>query len=178
MRARLFLPEVKRNRLVTNWVMVRAIQSKPKDGLSSQRVKILRAALITTLCIAMVSGAGTIVLSSSMRNAWLTSAAPASQAVVATYASADGIDPISQDPCGFEAPAFIAANEKLSRGNAPSLEGFDSVVSHAMGGILIADYKCASSRSAALIRVRWELANASWQLKQVSRPPLRQSGDF
>jgi hypothetical protein len=178
MRTRVFLPEVKRNRLVTNWVMVRAIQSKPTDGLSSQRVKNFRAALITTLCVAMVSGAGTIVASGSMSNAWLATTAPATQAVVATDATADGIDPITQDPCGFEAPVFIAANEKPSRGDAPSVEGFDSVVSHPMGGILIADYKCASSRSAALIRVRWELANATWQLKQVSRPPLRQSGDF
>jgi len=134
--------------------------------------------LITTLCLAMVSGAGTIVVSGAIRNPWFATTAPATQAVVATDASADGIDPIPQDPCGFEAPAFIAANEKPSREDAPSVEGFDSVVSHPMGGVLIADYKCASSRSAALIRVRWELANASWQLKQVSRPPLRQSGDF
>ena len=177
MKAQLFLPEVRRNRLVSNWVRARALPSSSSFPMSSRR----KNARAVTLAVFVLLGCFATAIaalgweSGPMRlDQGTTTQTPQSR----TAASPEPVRQINQTPCDVE-DSFLGLNaDTPSRLDSPSFAGFDKIVSHLLGGVAVADYRCSRSSEKPLFRVRWELSNNLWKVKEISRPPEGKSGDL
>ena len=170
MKNQLFLPEVRRNRLVTNWVRARAQPSSSSLPSGSKRKKS-RAVILAVFALLGCFATAVAVFD------W-QGQAPMAYRVIASQSSksrtAENPKPVPQTiqaSCDVEDSFFQLTAERPSKLDTPSVAGFDKIVSHALGGVVVADYRCEEASEAALFRVRWEFTNALWQVKEISRPP-------
>jgi hypothetical protein len=168
MRAQKFLPEVRRNRCLTNWVRVRERPFSRRAGLKDRMRKFIRPAILSVTCLVVV-GTSALGLGGSLFE-------PGSQTRRTTGLTFGTT--LAPETCDVEdsiAPTGVQAD---SRPATPLVSGFEFIASQSLGGVLVADYRCDASQESALFRVRWELSNARWQVKEISRPPERQPGDL
>lgn len=170
MRAQKFLPDVKRNRCFTNWVRAREHPFSLREGLKDRIRKSARPAILSVACIAVI---GTSALGLGLEGSLFE---PGSQTRRATGPTSG--KPLAPKTCDVEDSISAKGVEMVSRAASPLVAGFEFIASHSLGGVLIADYRCEASKESAVFRVRWELANARWQVKEISRPPERRSGDL
>ena len=170
MRAQKFLPDVKRNRCLSNWVRAREHPFSLREGLKDRIRKSARPAILSVACIAVIC---TSALGLGLEGSHFE---PGSQTRRATGPTSG--KPLAPKTCDVEDSIAEMGVEAVSRSASPLVSGFEFVASHSLGGVLIADYRCEASKDSALFRVRWEFANARWLVKEISRPPERQSGDL
>lgn len=177
MKNPLFLPEVRRNRLVTNWVWARS-QPLSSNLPTGSKLRKSRAVVLGILVLIVCLATAMAVLE------WQSHASKADRETASqssksrTAKSPKPVQLSIQTSCDVE-DSFLRLNaERPSRLDAPSVAGFDKIVSHVLGGVVIADYRCDDSSEGALFRVRWEFKNALWQVKEISRPPEGWSGDL
>ena len=182
MSLRAFRPEIDRNRLITNWVVVHSAE------LSGER-KVARR-----------SGRPSI---QNRHFVWLGSlllilAASVASAAIASGASANGALAKSNKTQTEQAPGTKSSRDSSSNSNGctgstlherlsalpldsaevPSLSGFVVKSSSNFGGALIATYICQSGNSENEFTVEWFLESSTWKLKQISRLPGGRPGDF
>lgn len=167
MRAQKFLPDVKRNRCFTNWVRARERHFSLREGLQVRMPKFTRPAILSVTYLVLI-GAAALGLGGHLFESL-------GQTPRATEPTA--VAPIAPKTCDVEDTISATGVEMASRAASPLVEGFEFISSHSLGGVLIADYRCEASKGSDMVRVRWELSNARWQVKKISRPPERQSGD-
>lgn len=168
MRAQKFLPDVKRNRCLTTWVRARERPFSLRVGFKDRIRKFNRPAIISVTCLAVIGGSALGLGGHRFESLGHTPKA--------TEPTAEA--PIAPKTCDVEDSISATGVEMASRAASPPVEGFEFISSHSLGGVLIADYRCEASKGSAIVRVRWELSNARWQVKKISRPPERQSGDL
>jgi hypothetical protein len=65
-----------------------------------------------------------------------------------------------------------------SRTDANALSGYRTLPVQNLGGALVIDFVCEDSKTNDAFRSMWILSNRTWALKEISRPPSRQPGDF
>ena len=170
MKNQLFLPEVRRNRLVTNWVQARA-QSSSSSLPSGSKRKNSRAVILAVSAL-LGCFATAVAVFDWQGQAPKADRVTASQASkLRTTANPKPVPQTIQTSCGVEDSFFQLIAERPSKLDTPSVAGLDKIVSHVLGGVVVADYRCEESSEAALFRVRWEFTNALWQVKEISRPP-------
>ena len=167
MRAQKFLPDVKRNRCFTNWVRARERHFSLRAGFKDCMRKFTRPAIISVTCLAVIGGSA-LGLGGHLFE-------PPVQTPKATEPTSGTT--VAPKTCDVEGSISAKGVEMASRAASPLVEGFEFISSHSLGGVLIADYRCEASKGSAMVRVRWELSNARWRVKKISRPPERQSGD-
>jgi hypothetical protein len=168
MRSQKFLPDVKRNRCFTNWVRARERHFSLREGFQVRMRKFTRPAIISVTWLAVFGGSA-LGLGGHLFE-------PPVQTPKATEPTSG--TPVAPKTCDVEGSISAKGVEMASRAASPLVAGFEFIASHSLGGVLIADYRCEASKESAVFRVRWELANTRWQVKKISRPPERQSGDL
>ena len=170
MKSQLFLPEVRRNRLVTNWVRARAKPSSSSFHNGSKRTNS-RAVMLAVFALlgCFVTAVAVFVWQGQAPMAHRVIASQSSKS--RTAANPKPVPQTIQTSCDVEDSFFQLNTERPSKLDTPSVAGFDKLDSHVLGGVVIADYRCEESSEAALFRVRWEFTNALWQVKEISRPP-------
>ena len=168
MRAQKFLPDVKRNRCLTNWVRARERPFSLRVGFKNRIRKFNRPAIVSVTCLAVIGGSALGLGGHRFE--------PLGQTPKATEPTSG--TPVAPKTCDVEGSISAKGVEMASRAALPRVAGFELIASYSLGGVLIADYRCEASKRSAVFRVRWELANARWQVKEISRPPERRSGDL
>ncbi len=168
MRAQKFLPDVQRNICLTNWVRARERHFSLREGSQVRMRKFTRPAILSVTFLVLI-GTSALGLGGHLFE-------PPGQTPKATEPTSG--TPVAPKTCDFEGSISAKGVEMASRTASPRVAGFEFIASHSLGGVLIADYRCEASKRSAVFRVRWELANARWQVKEISRPPERQSGDL
>lgn len=182
MQLKVFRPEIERNRLVTNWVIVHAgAHSHERKSthwftrLSSQNRRFIwfgLALLVSAISVwsnAVGSGARTIV----------SDGKPDPSIIVHTAKSSRPSESsIATESC-TDSNLFNQLNVMvLDMAEVPNAKGFVLTSSTKLGGALIATYRCRSGSPKTEFIGEWFLAGESWRLKQISRPPERQPGDL
>ena len=170
MKNPLFLPEVRRNRLVTNWVRARA-QLASSSLANGSKLKKSRAVFLGSFIFLVCLATSMAVLdwqSQAPRVDWKTASQSSKSRA---FTNPKPAQQTIQTSCDVDDAFFGLKVERSSRLDAPSVAGFDKIVSHMLGGVVVADYRCDESIEATLFRVRWEFANSLWQIKEISRPP-------
>lgn len=168
MRAQKFLPEVRRKRWLTNWVRARAHPSTPRVGLKDVTRKLAWLVILSVACLVVIVTYALGLVGNLFE--------PASPTQRASGPSSGEL--VSPETCDVEDSISATGAEEVSRAASPQVAGFELIASHSLGGVLIADYRCEASKGSALFRVRWQLSNDRWLVKEISRPPLPESGDF
>ena len=65
-----------------------------------------------------------------------------------------------------------------SRAGSKAISGYLALPGQDLGGALVIDFVCEDSKTKKVFRSMWLLVNRKWSLKEISRPPSRQPGDF
>lgn len=170
MRDQKFLPDVKRNRCFTNWVRAREQPFSHRAGWKNRIRKSVRPAILSVACLAVI---GTFALGLGQDASLFEEGGQTAKSTGQTSGA-----PLAPETCDVEDSIAATGVEAVSRAASPLVAGFEFIASHSLGGVLIADYRCEASKDSAVFRVRWEFANARWLVKEISRPPERQSGDL
>lgn len=165
MPAAKFLPEVKRNRLLSNWVRETAGSSViPSVGVVKgfTRAHGRRFLLVGGL---FILGLAAISLS-FVEQATETQSEPAKPTPAAV-----------PKRCSEEELREVVGVQQTANGLPQALPGYPKVRSERLGGIIASEFQCQSGQAATTYLVEWEFFNETWRLKRISRPPVRQSGD-
>lgn len=182
MQLKVFRPEIERNRLVTNWVIVHAgahAQERRSTHwftrLSSPNRRYIwfgLALLVVAISVwsnSFGSGARTIVSDGKPDPGIIVHTAKSSSPIASSFAT---------DSCA-DSNLFNQLNVMvLDMAEVPNVKGFVLTSSTKLGGALIATYRCRSGSPKTEFIAEWFLAGESWRLKQISRPPDRQPGDL
>ena len=165
MPAAKFLPEVKRNRLLSNWVMEtagsnvnRRVRAEAGFSKAHWRLVILVGGLFI-LGLASIS----LSFAEQVRETQSEIAKPTPTLVAKR--------------CSEEELREVVGVQQTANGLPQALPGYHKVSSERFGGIVTTEFHCKTGEQATAYLVEWELFNEAWRLKQISRPPVRQSGD-
>ncbi len=176
MRQAKFLPEVTRNRVLSNWVLAsfgtKLSESDTKRSLHI-RLKAIRLPIICLILVLSVS-VGYFVL--PKRSPSFESVI--SQPPVTAASTSDSVDkPLTTD-CSADDLQANLADYAPTRDGIKAISGYKALLSQDLGGALVIDFVCEDSKTNDKFRSMWLLANKKWSLKEISRPPSRQPGDF
>ena len=166
MTAAKFLPDVKRNRLITNWVRAtyspratRRLRDKPSISRRKQRTILLAG--------------GVCVLGSMSALSLSTQVDSVTPGLLNTPKPAKVFD-----RCSEEELRNVLGYNLLKDGIPPEFPGYKIISSNGFGGVFTAEFRCQSGKDLTNYLIEWESFNEAWRLKQISRPPVRQSGDL
>jgi hypothetical protein len=182
MQLKVFRPEIERNRLVTNWVIVHAgahAQGRKSTHwftrLGSQNRRFIwfgLALLVVAISVWSNSvGSGTRTIVSDGK--------PDPGIIVHTAKSISPSDSSFATDICTDSNLFNQLNGlPFDMAEVPNVVGFVSTSSTKLGGALIVTYRCRSESPKVEFIAEWFLAGKSWRLKQISRLPARQPGDL
>jgi hypothetical protein len=170
-----FLPEVSRNRLVTNWV--RATHGKVAATKSRSLQSLPRVLTALPIGAALLLTFG-LVFALGKPESLSIEPLPYSK-VEHAVVSADSKDYVPDFPkmCSAEDLKSKLENQQLSRKRAFEPDGYALTALHDLGGLLIIEYKCSKPGTDVTFRVQWVSSGQIWRIEKISRPPSRQSGD-
>lgn len=170
-----FLPEVSRNRLVTNWV--RATHGEFPATISHASLSRPRVHKALAIGAALLLILGSFLIPREPEGV-STKPFSYSQEEHADI-SVDSKDSESHVPqiCSAEDLKSKLENQQLSRKSAFEPDGYAVTAFHDMGGLLIIEYNCSKPVTDVIFRVQWVSSGQIWRIEKISRPPSRQSGD-
>jgi hypothetical protein len=182
MQTKVFRPEIQRNRLATNWVIVHSGAHTPEG-----RPKVLFTRLSGRNARFIWFGCALLALALSV---WYSSIGSGARTIGQDGNSEPGIighplkasgpneSSIATDSC-TDSYLFNQLNGLgLGTSAAPNVNGFVLTSGTRLGGALIATYLCRFGSPKPEFTAEWFLEGKSWRLKQISRPPERQPGDL
>lgn len=156
-----FLPDVARNRVLSNWVLA-SFGSSPSD---SKRFKL--AILLLTILLSLTIG----YFGLSTRNSNLERVMGHSATKAVT--SRDSGDLPSIKGCSEQNLRDNLADYAPVRDAVKSISGYKTLPSQDLGGELVIDFVCKKTKSQDAYRTFWILFNKKWNLNEISRPPSR-----
>lgn len=177
MRQAKFLPEVARNRLITNWVLAsfgpKQAASVVRKRSSSNRLKPFVLPLLSV----------TVVLSVALGYFGLPNRSSSLERVIDRppsigVSSHDSRDMPSTTSCTADDLQASLDGYAPSRDGNELVSGYKALPGQDFGGALVIDFVCEDSRTNDAFRSMWFLVNKKWRLNEISRPPSRQPGDF
>lgn len=165
MRSRKYRPEIRRNRILSNWVLARS-SPKParrafKVGPRTSSVMVLAGVCLTLLVLSLPDQ---------------DSAVEQLPSVPDVVKSSKGFEHKSSNgaaDCSVEDFGPIATRGSYSSSTAPKLQGYEFVSKQAFGGLFAIDYRCDSPQNQDIFRVQLQLIDASWAVKKISRLPVK-----
>jgi hypothetical protein len=169
MSARKFLPEVKRNRLLSNWVRMREIGKQVRRRSRTKHPQLIVVTVATITATAFLSLGFDLNRLEDATNFETVEkpshTAESSQSKALTESEAKQCDPEKF------ARKIEAAN--VSRGVSPVIVEYTASKIQQLGGVLLVHFVCERDKNGPEFLVRWEFAKAKWLLKEISRPPSR-----
>jgi hypothetical protein len=179
-----FLPDIKRNRFVTNWAVVYladlegVVNARP-PGAFGRHHKIAGFAIMALLVTSVILMATPRLESSPSASIRLkeVNAARDSAAPPTALPSHSAVARLTErDVCTEEFLKAQVGQVIVRPPEAPIAKGYSLGSVEFMGGTLFANYTCeaGSDRFSA----QWVRAGEKWQLKKISRPPERRPGDL
>lgn len=182
MPSKRFAAEIARNSLFTNWAAVYLSREEYLEGELTDNKRLLSLwqpfkKLVSPRNVALVSGlaivAGSLVSQISVPQpantptAFRSSVAPSPTQTT----KFDAIPRCSED--------VLKTTLAADHGNEPEIpKNFSIVERQQFGGALFVELECRESSVDSSFEVQWLLAQGKWQLKQISRLPMGQSGDL
>lgn len=171
-----FLPDVSRNRLLTNWVRARRDAGEFQRDLPASRwsrtfYMRLYIFLGVSLVSAIMFGAPFQISNDSVLSR-RTALEP--QALI----TPSSLESPAPKVCTEQHLAAVLAETTPSHDSPPNVAGYEIQDNLDLGGVLVSDYACVDSKQVETFRVQWLLRSRAWQIEKISRPPVRQSGDF
>lgn len=177
MRHEKFLPDVIRNRLLSNWVLASFVPSRKatvgKKRASSNRLKPFMLPLLSVTVVLFVALGyfGIPRRSSSFES--VIGQSPA----IAVSTSDSGDEPLTTR-CSADDLRASLVGYAPSRDDNKAISGYKAQSGQDLGGALVIDFVCEGSKTKDAFRTMWLLGDMKWSLKEISRPPSRQPGDF
>lgn len=165
MTSRKYRPEIRRNRMVSNWVLAR---SSPKP-----LPRALRLGLRTSSVLVLAGLGLTFLVLSLSGQDFAVEQYPSAPELGRT---GEALEPrITRTPtvCTVEDFAPIATRGSYSISTAPKLEGYEFDSKQAFGGLFAIDYRCNSRQNQDIFRVQLQLIDESWAVKKISRLPVK-----
>ena len=176
MRHEKFLPDVIRNRLISNWVLAgfgpNLSESDAKRSLFS-RLKAIRFPII---CLILVLSVSVGYFGLPKRSSSFESVIGQSPAI-AVSTSDSGDEPLTTH-CSADDLRASLVGYAPSRDDNKAISGYKAQSGQDLGGALVIDFVCEDSKTNEAFRSMWLLVKKTWSLKEISRPPSRQPGDF
>ena len=170
MRSRKYRPEIRRNRLISNWVLAK---SSPKPVYRTLKVGP------RTSSVMVLAGLGLTFLLLSLHGQNLeVEKLPSAPAVVLSNEAFEQKFAKTPADCTVEDFGPIATRGSFSNSTAPKLEGYVLVTKQTFGGLFAIDYRCNSLQNRDIFRVQLQLIGESWVVNKISRLPMKESGDF
>jgi hypothetical protein len=173
---RKFLPEVKRNRIFSNWVLAQNKETSGKEQLKRKFGKSSRRALIKAF---LVCCAISLLIFIVNNRTWVDlSATSAEQTEQGPKVEASPSAAPTPEPCSTAEFSYRAESQKVARGSIPQIVGYRVSSSQALGGVQVVNYNCADSSGSEVFSVFWQISDDVWTVKKISRPPSGQPGDL
>ncbi len=171
-----FLPDVSRNRLLTNWVRARRYAGEPQIDLPVSRwSRTSRTRLYIFLGVCLVSTILFAALFQISNNSVLSRRTATEPHTLITPSS---LKSPAAKVCTEQHLAGVLAETTPSHDSPSNVAGYEIKGNLDLGGVLVSDYACIDSQRVQTFRVQWLLRARVWQIEKISRPPVRQSGDF
>lgn len=79
----------------------------------------------------------------------------------------------AKESCGLQHFSAVASQVLVGRSEVPRIEGYVVVTKQEFGGLLALDYLCETSKIEDVFRVQWHLIGKVWEVKKISRLPVR-----
>jgi hypothetical protein len=171
-----YLPEVERNRVLTNWVRA---SYAPRHEDSDRRLTIFgrpRSFKVRIFWLFVLISACLIYFG-----------VPAVNSTRADVVGQTDIRGVSSNDAGGVAMTSKCSTDDLRSNlesyvptrdaNEPIL-GYKALASQYLGGALVVDFACEDPKRDEVFRSMWLLIKEKWLIEKISRPPSRQSGDF
>ena len=177
MRHEKFLPDVTRNRLLSNWVLASFGPSREtsvgKKRASSNRLKpfMLPLLAVTVVLFVALGYFGIPKRSSSLESV-------IGQPPAIEVSSHDSGDLPSTAGCSADDLRASLVGYAPARDDNKAISGYKALTGQDLGGALVIDFVCEDSNTNEAFRSMWLLVKKKWSLKEISRPPFRQPGDF
>jgi hypothetical protein len=177
MKSKLFLPDIKRNRWVTNWVVVylddgAVAEFYPPSRPSWRNPKIVGITILA-LCVTTAT-----FLTTPRHEAGPSASNPATDTKLAQVETATpGILPThfsaakvsDRDVCAQDSLDELLSPLVLQSPVAPNVPGFSLGSVEYLGGAFFASYTCESGSD--LFNAQWVRVGEKWTLKNISRSP-------
>lgn len=171
-----FLPDVSRNRLLTNWVRARRDAGEFQGDLPASRwSRTFYTRLYIFLGVGLASGIMFGALFQISNDSVLSRRTALEPQVLITPSSLKSSAP---KVCTEQHLAAVLAETTPSHDSPPNVARYEIQDNLDLGGVLVSDYACVDSKLVETFRVQWLLRSRAWQIEKISRPPVRQSGDF
>lgn len=166
MRRRKFRPEISRHRLLSNWVVSRSHPKSPR---------LLRLRSVGKLRLLVVAGVLPLAVSVIALVGYQTAPTKPTNTTQAFIGSnKPDIQPtIASEGCGRQQISALASQVLVGRSDVPRLEGYVVVTKQDFGGLLALDYLCKTNKLEDVFRVQWHLIGKFWEVKKISRLPVR-----
>lgn len=171
-----FLPDVSRNRLLTNWVRARRDAGEFQRDLPASRWShTFNRRLYIFLGVGLVSAIMFGALFQISNDSVLSHRTALEPQALITPSSLESPAP---KVCTEQHLAGVLAETTPSHDSPSNVAGYEIKGNLDLGGVLVSDYACVDSHRVETFRVQWLLRTSVWKIEKISRPPVRQSGDF
>lgn len=165
MRSRRYRPEIRRNRVFSNWVLAR---SSPNPLRRTLKVGPRTSSFVVLAGLGLTF----LILSLPFQDVAVNQLPSAPEVVRSNEILEQGLTK-TPAACTVEDFGTIANGGSYSSSTAPKLEGYEFVSKQVFGGLFAMDYRCNSPQNQYIFRVELKLIDASWAVKKISRLPVK-----
>ena len=171
-----FLPEVARNRLFSNWVLARFGPKRSESDTKRSLYSRLKAIRLPIICLFLVLSASVGYFGIPKRSTSFESVIAQPPATAAS--TSDSVEKPLMTDCSADDLQANLADYAPTRDGIKAISGYKALPGQDLGGALVIDFVCEDSKTIDAFRSIWLLVDKKWSLKEISRPPSRQPGDF